>query len=121
MPACCVWRGLSHTVNEPLEALPLRLARGQQVPDVLLQSWPVSEDSAPEEAVVRALGEADKGLADQVLDVAVSVDFLPHKEPRLVTGLVVGYPANATQHGPVEGQDAGALEELQAQGAASAS
>lgn len=88
---------------------------------MLLQSWPVSEDSGPEEAVVRALGEADKGLADQVLDVAVSLDVLPHKEPRLVTGLLVANPANATQYCPVEGQDTGALEELQAQGAASAS
>lgn len=35
--------GRSHTVNEPFQTLPLRLACGQQVPDVLLWLWPVSK------------------------------------------------------------------------------
>lgn len=49
--------------------------------------------------------------------MTVSLDLLPYEEPRLVAGFLVTYPGGATQYGPVEGQDAGALEELQAQGA----
>lgn len=56
-------------------------------------------------------------MANQVMDVAMSLNFLPCKKPRLVTGLLIAYPAGATQHGSVERQDAGALEELQAYGA----
>lgn len=52
-------------------------------------------------------------VADQVLDVAMSLNLLPRKEPRLVAGLVVAYFAGATQNGPIKRQDAGSLEELQ--------
>lgn len=58
-------------------------------------------------------GDEGKGMADQVLDMAVSLDLLPREEPRLVAVPLVAYSAGATQHGPIERQDAGALEELE--------
>ena len=44
------------------------------------------------------------------------LDLLPREEPRLVAGPLIAYSAGAPQHGPVERQDAAALEELQSHG-----
>lgn len=49
--------------------------------------------------------------------MAMSLEFLPCEDPRLVAGLLIAYSAGTAQHSPVERQDACALEELQAHGA----
>lgn len=48
----------------------------------------------------------------------MSLDLLPCEEPRLVAAPLIAYSAGATQHSPVERQDAGTLEELCAHDAA---
>lgn len=72
-----------HPPNVPLHALPLRLARRQQVPDVA-----------------------------EVGDVPVALELGARVAPGLVARRPVRDPPRAPEYVPVEGQDARALEEL---------
>ncbi|KAK4091888.1 hypothetical protein Purlil1_3727 [Purpureocillium lilacinum] len=98
----CYYLGATflHAPDIPLHALPLRLARRQQVaPSVRMRKGSEGE------------GKGRKGTHN-VGDVAVPLKLVADVAARLGAGPGVGDVPRAAQDGAVEGEDAGALEEL---------
>lgn len=80
----------SHAVDISLHTIPLRFASREEVPDVLL-------------AEVRLVLQCHDGdRTHNILHVAMPLELLPCKEPRLISRLGVMDSASAPDDGPVE-------------------
>lgn len=90
----------------PLHALPLRLARRYQVPDV-----PLSRKPLPSGTVQCGIKGGGEGT-HQVRHVPVPLELGARKGPRLGASLEVGDALRGADDGAVEGKRARALDEL---------